>query len=209
MSNQGIRGEGGLITQQQYPRQYDVPLAVEDKKPTWMQVRNLNGKPVHIKKGEVVALFHPRQGYDITEAPGLDPTREDILREKQQMLKQREEASSRKKEMEKIWEKELVEGYVRLVHTQDKQPIEEDKQKDNKKCECCKLETCPEYVGDELAKREQDEKAVTDLGVDLTIPRRWRTKCEVDKLIQWALKWTSVINKHGLLSPERCLFERP
>ena len=106
LSNQGIRGEGGLITQQQYPRQYDVPLAVEDKKPTWMQVRNLNGKPVHIKKGEVVALFHPRQGYDITEAPGLDPTREDILREKQQLLKQREEASSRKKEMEKIWEKE-------------------------------------------------------------------------------------------------------
>jgi hypothetical protein len=55
LSNQGIRGEGGLITQQNYPRQYDVPLAVEDKKPTWMQVRNLNGQPVHIKKGEVVA----------------------------------------------------------------------------------------------------------------------------------------------------------
>jgi hypothetical protein len=28
LSDQGIRGEGGLITQQGYPRQYDVPLAV-------------------------------------------------------------------------------------------------------------------------------------------------------------------------------------
>ena len=63
LKNQGIRGEGCLITQQKYPRQYDVPLAVDHKKPTWMQVRNLNGKPVRIKKGEVVAL-HPRQGYE-------------------------------------------------------------------------------------------------------------------------------------------------
>ena len=204
LSNQGIRGEGGLITQQKYPRQYDVPLAVEDKQPTWMQVRNLNGKPVHIKKG-VVALFHPRQDYDIAEAPGLDPTREDILKEKQQLHKQRQEASSRKKAMDKIWEKDLAEGYVRLVQPQDGQPKEVDQQANNKKCDCCRLDTCPEYTGDELAKREQDEKAVVEMGVDLSIPRRWRTKCEVDKLIQWALKWTSVINKHGLLSPERVM----
>jgi hypothetical protein len=120
LSDQGIRGEGGLITQQGYPRQYDVPLAVEDKKPTWMQVRNLNGKPVHIKKGEIVALFHPRQGYDIVEAPGLDPTREDILKEKQQLLAQKENASRKKKEMDKIWERELAEGYVRLVQPQER-----------------------------------------------------------------------------------------
>ena len=135
-----------------------------------MQVRNLNGKPVHIKKGEIVALFHPRQGYDIVEAPGLDPTREDILKEKQQLLAQKENASRKKKEMDKIWEQELAEGYVRLVQPQESQPTATSKQVESKKCECCNLEKCPEYVGSELAKREQDEKAVVELGVDLSIP---------------------------------------
>ena len=107
--------------------------------------------------------------------------------------------------MDKIWEEDLAESYVRLLQPQDRQPKEVAQQTVNMKCDCCRLDKCPEYTGDELAKREQDEKAVVELGVDLSIPRRWRTKCEVDKLIQWALKWTSVINKHGLLSPERVM----
>ena len=37
LSNQGIRGDFGLITAQSYTDVlFDVPLAIEDKEPTWM-----------------------------------------------------------------------------------------------------------------------------------------------------------------------------
>ena len=191
LSNQGIRGNAGLITKQNQPRKYDVPLAVEDKRPTWMQVRNLARESVHIKKGEVVALFHPRQGYSIEAAPGLDPTREDIAREKLVASENKKQQQIKEKEMAIIWKQEMQQGYVRLIQPQQDQPKPIEKEKEGKMCGCCKQEKCPEYVGEEKARKEQDEKLVEELGVDLSIPRRWRTECEVGKLVQWALRWTS------------------
>ncbi len=48
------RGTFGLITHQQAEvKLFDVPLAVEDKAPTWMQVRNKERRLSSSKKGKL------------------------------------------------------------------------------------------------------------------------------------------------------------
>ena len=206
IKEQGICGDFGYITRQNITgKLFDVPLGVEDKLPTWMQVRNRQPHPVCIKKGEIVALFHSRTACGVFDAPDIDPSRDDIIKEKLQAKDARMLKKKQDLELQRIHEHEMAHGYVRLV-----QPDKPDADKDTAStikplCSCCNKDVCPIPEGDLKLEWERKEKDVLAMGIDLRVPRRWRTLCEVNKLIDWSLKWTSVINKDGLLAPDRVL----
>jgi exodeoxyribonuclease III len=194
---QDERGTFGLITHQQAEvKLFDVPLAVEDKAPTWMQVRNRERRPVLIKKGEIVALFHPRQEYDVFAAPGIDPSREEILAEKQR----EQEARACKEEgdfaMRELRRREIAEGYVRLITPEQEGEKAEVAQAETTTCRCCGGEACPIPEGEAIKGNGSARRKLWGIWALISAypGNGEQLRCEVNKLIEWSLKWTSVIN---------------